>query len=435
MLRKMWKLLSLLVISAMFALSSGFSAIASEPNVDFIDVSHYNNETGLPLAFYQTIKETGVNAVVIKVSEDRYFVDPAASVNIANAKQAGMIVHAYHYARFTSNEIAKAEAQWFDKKLNLVGFDKNKDGYVVVDVEANNLANDPAKLTEYTNTFIQEMRRLGYSKIDLYSGSYFYNNRLLPKSLLINKPWLASYPISPQKGNPSAVFSNGVGAWQWASDYRFNGLASYGNFDVSEDYAGKYTNQVRSSSVVVKKIETLSLVDFMKGKGLNASFNNRAVLAEEYGIPNYTGTSAQNLALLSKLKDGMKPAQVNFENSQLKPLSGSSVTTVTAPATYRVKWGDTLSGIAGKFRVSVNSLSTVNNIRNKNFIRAGQVLKIPSRTTTSIPASTPVYRVVRWGETVSGLAVQYRSSIAQIKAWNHLNAKYTIYAGQTLRVK
>ncbi len=432
MLEKIWKLVSFLVISTMLILSSGFPAFASEPNVDFIDVSHHNNETGLPLAFYQTLKESGVNGVVIKVSEDRYFVDPAASVNIANAKQAGMIVHAYHYARFTSNEIAKAEAQWFDKKLNLVGFDKNKDGYVVVDVEAVNLSNNPAKLTEYTNTFIQEMRRQGYTKIDLYSGSNFYNNRLLPKSLLVDKPWLASYPSNPQKGKPTAVFSNGVGAWQWASDYRFNGLASYGNFDVSEDYAGKYTNQVRSSSVVVKKIETISIVDYMKTKGMNASFSNRAILAEDYGIPNYSGTSAQNLALLSKLKTGMKPAQVNFENSQLKPLSQP---TAAASATYRIKWGDTLSGLAGKFGVSINSLASVNNIRNKNLIRAGQVLTIPSRTTAYQTASTPVYHLVRRGDTVSELVLQYRSSLAQIKVWNHLNTKYTIYVGQKLRVK
>lgn len=49
-----------------------------------------------------------------------------ASVNIANARQAGMIVNAYHFARYTSNFEAKKEAIWFDKKLQLVGFDKKK---------------------------------------------------------------------------------------------------------------------------------------------------------------------------------------------------------------------------------------------------------------------------------------------------------------------
>ena len=425
-------LMSKFILITILLFSFGFSAQAAQPNIDFIDVSHHNSETGLSLAFYQTIKKAGVNAVVVKVSEDRYFVDSAASVNIANAKQAGMIVHAYHYARYTSNDMAKAEAQWFDRKLRLVGFDKNKDGYVVVDVEAANLANSPEKLTEYTNTFIQEMRNLGYNKIDLYSGSYFYNHQLLPQSLLVSKPWLAAYPANPVKGQPTANFSNGIGAWQWASDYRFGGLASYGNFDVSADYAGKYTNQVRSSSITVGKIQETSLVDYMKSLNLDSTYNNRAKLAEEYGIPNYSGTSAQNLALLSKLKLGMKPAQVNFLNSSLRPLADRP-SPVTA-TTYTVKRGDTLSDIASSFHTTVNQLAAINGIHNVNFIITGQVLKISSRNSPS-QTSHAVYHLVRRGDTVSELALMFGSSIQQIKNWNGLNSSYTIYAGRTIRVK
>lgn len=209
------KVIIALVLSLGLAFSFGFSAYAQQPDVDFIDVSHHNAQKGLPLAFYQTIKKSGVKGVVVKVSEGSYYVDPAASVNVANAKQAGLIVNAYHFARFTSNESAKSEARWFDKKLQLVGFDKNKDGYVTVDVEAENLSNRPAKLTEYTNTFIKEMQSLGYKRVDLYSG-YYYNSRLLPKSLIVDKPWLASYPRNPIKNQPTANFSNGRGAWQWS---------------------------------------------------------------------------------------------------------------------------------------------------------------------------------------------------------------------------
>lgn len=424
------KLVSLLVFTVISMYSFDFPAFASEPNVDFIDVSHHNNEAGLSLAFYQTIKKAGVHAVVVKVSEDRYFVDPAASVNIANAKQAGMIVHAYHYARYTNNEIAKAEAQWFDKKLKLVGFDKNQDGYVVVDVEAVTLSNSPARLTEYTNTFVQEMYKLGYNKIDIYSGSYFYNYRLLPSSLIITKPWLASYPMFPVKGQPTAVFPSGAGAWQWASDYRFTGLSAYGAFDVSEDYAGKYTNQVKSSSPIVGKLKTLSLVDYLQSIKKDSSFSNRAALAEEFGIPNYSGTSSQNLALLSKLKSGTKPAKVNFMNSLLKPLSEPD-----ASANYIVQKGDTLSGIANKFKTSVSHLAATNQIENKNFIRTGQVLKIVSKERTIRSYSVPVYHLVRRGDTVSELALSYGSAKRQIQVWNHLNKSYLIYVGQKLRVK
>ena len=44
--------------------------------------------------------------------------------------------------------------------------------------------------------------------------------------------------------------------------------------------------------------------------------------------------------------------------------------------TYTVKKGDTLSGIAKKYKTTVSHLGTINNIKNYNKIYVGQVLKI-----------------------------------------------------------
>lgn len=43
---------------------------------------------------------------------------------------------------------------------------------------------------------------------------------------------------------------------------------------------------------------------------------------------------------------------------------------------YRVKRGDTLGGIAHKYRVSVKQLMRLNNIRNPKSLRVGQRLRI-----------------------------------------------------------
>jgi LysM repeat protein/GH25 family lysozyme M1 (1,4-beta-N-acetylmuramidase) len=436
-LNKFHKRIGALALTTGLAFSFVGPTFAEQPNVDFIDVSHHNAEAGLPLAFYQTVKAGGVQGVVVKVSEGEYYVDPAASVNIANAKQAGMVVHAYHFARFTSVASAQAEADWFDKKAQLVGFDKSKDGYVVVDVEATNLSSDPAKLTEYTNAFIAEMKALGYKKVDLYTGSYFYNGRLIPSKLSVDKPWLAAYPSNPVKGQPTAKFTNGVGAWQWTSSW--TGMAGYGKFDASEDYAGKYTSDVKSSTPEgeVKQIGVLSLVDWMKANNMDASFANRAKLAESYGIVGYNGTSAQNLALLSKLKSGVKPAKVNIDNSKLTTSAVKEQIAVPAPivtpSTYKVMSGDTLGAIAKKFGTTADYLASLNHIANKNRIYVGQVLSVKAQAVAVAPKTVTV--TVKRGDTVSELAKRYGSTSAQIKAWNNLNSKYTIYAGQKLRVK
>lgn len=409
-MKKINKVLSTLVLSTVLAFSfAGPSFAARQPDIDFIDVSHWNAEQGLPLSFYQTIKLGGVQGVVVKVSEGTSYLDPAASVNIANAKQAGLVTSAYHFGRLTSVADAQAEAKWFDKALQKVGFNKDTDGYVVLDLEVTSGVTDRVKLTQYANAFIKQMQELGYPRVDIYSGSHFYNSSLNPTGLIINKPWLARYSASYQEPQ----WSNGKGAWQWSSTYKFVGFEHYGFFDVNDDFAGKYTSTVGVESATpageVKHIGSLSLVDYLKSIGKDSSFNARKQLAAQYGISNYTGSAAQNLALLSKLKDGVESAR--------------STSTTT---TYTVKRGDTLSGIAAKYGTTV-SLASLNNIKNVNRIYVGQVLKV------SGSVSATYHTVVR-GDTLWEIARDNRTTVANLKSLNGLKSD-TIYPGQKLRVK
>ena len=53
---------------------------------------------------------------------------------------------------------------------------------------------------------------------------------------------------------------------------------------------------------------------------------------------------------------------------------------------HRVRRGDTLSGIASSYGVTVNDLMQINNLRSRNLIRAGQVLRLPSADGAPLPA-------------------------------------------------
>lgn len=99
--------------------------------------------------------------------------------------------------------------------------------------------------------------------------------------------------------------------------------------------------------------------------------------------------------------------------------------------TYTVKSGDTLSEIAAKYGTTVPKLKSLNFLKNTNIIYVGQKLKVSGAASTS---SKTYHKVVR-GDVVSKLAKKYGSSISQIKLWNKLNRKYTIYVGEKLRVK
>lgn len=50
-----------------------------------------------------------------------------------------------------------------------------------------------------------------------------------------------------------------------------------------------------------------SIVSWMNAQGLDSSYANRARLAAQYGITNYTGTAAQNTRLLELLQRGQAP--------------------------------------------------------------------------------------------------------------------------------
>ena len=50
-----------------------------------------------------------------------------------------------------------------------------------------------------------------------------------------------------------------------------------------------------------------SVVDYLKSTGKDSSFSSRSALAKEYGIANYAGDAAGNVALLNALKKGSAP--------------------------------------------------------------------------------------------------------------------------------
>lgn len=101
---------------------------------------------------------------------------------------------------------------------------------------------------------------------------------------------------------------------------------------------------------------------------------------------------------------------------------------------HKVKYGETLSGVALHYGVSWHSIASANGLGYPYTIYAGKVLKIPH---WSAAPSKPVHHgnhLIKKGETVYSIAAWYGVSPHSIIAANGLHYPYTIYAGSYLWV-
>lgn len=109
---------------------------------------------------------------------------------------------------------------------------------------------------------------------------------------------------------------------------------------------------------------------------------------------------------------------------------------------HRVRRGDTLSGIAEKYKTSIRAISVANHINKSHTIIAGKVLKIPSRasrakinTVASQPLSPgqSLTYTVRRGDNLWNIARKFGTTTKKIMASNRLpSTKLSI--GQTLYI-
>ena len=102
---------------------------------------------------------------------------------------------------------------------------------------------------------------------------------------------------------------------------------------------------------------------------------------------------------------------------------------------HKVKYGENLTLIAKKYGASINEIVAVNKISNPNAIKPRSILKIPMEGYKEYISSTDnkIVHTVRFGDTLSEIAMKYSTSVKKIKQLNGLRNDI-VRTGQKLQI-
>ncbi len=296
----------------------------SSENWKGIDVSHWNGNID-----WQAVQEQGIDFVFIKATEGKTFKDPMFEKYYEGAKKAGLLVGVYHFARFTDSKSAVEEAEFFIDHTKGKAFDLP----LALDLEENDSMSKQL-CTNAAEAFLGRVEKKAGKKPLLYSNPAFIT-RYLKSSLGKYPLWIAHYNTK----NPRSVegWANWM-IWQYRSDGKLKGINGH----------------------------------------------------------------------------------VDFNEMQNRLDSASH---------YKIQIGDTLSGIAQRFQCSLEELITLNQVENPDHILPGNIIEIPIKN-----QNKPDYYIVKSGETLSGIAEKTRVSIESLSKLNGIKNRNLIYEGQRLRL-
>lgn len=342
-----------------------------------IDVSEFQGNID-----WDKVENAGVEFAILKLGNiydyDTNYKDSKFDTNYKNARAKGIKVGAYIYNYCNTVDTLKEGLKWAIEKLDGKKFDMP----IYLDMEDKDIQGETVEtLTNQCNEFAKYVKSKGY-QAGVYANVNWLKNELDPEKFDADiSVWVAQYYKECQ-------YTGEYDIWQYTSSGKVDGVS--GNCDMNYLYN---ENIIEESTTTDKKSVDELAQEVLDGKWGDGE--DRKKRLEEAGY-DYNAVQDRVNEILSKDKkksvteiakevingewgngeDRKKKLEAegyDYDQVQAKvnQLLGANTT-----KTYTVKSGDTLSGIASKYKTTVAKLVKDNNIKNANLIYVGQKLVI-----------------------------------------------------------
>lgn len=345
-----------------------------------IDVSEFQGNID-----WNKVEKDGIKFAILKLGNiydyGTNYKDSKFETNYKNAKAKGIKIGAYIYNYCNTIDTLKKGLEWAIKKLE----GKELDLPFYLDMEDKDIQGETvATLTNQCNEFGKYVESKGY-QAGVYANVNWLKNELNPSDFDKDiSVWVAQYYKECQ-------YKGEYDIWQYASDGSVSGIS--GNCDMNYLYNEDIIKESGADTGDKKTIDELAQ-EVIDGKWGNNEARKEALEKAGYDYDavqdrvNEILKEKDNKKFITevakdvingkygngeKRKKKLEAEGYDYDQVQAKvnQLLGANVT-----KTYTVKSGDTLSGIASKYKTTVDKLVKDNNIANANLIYVGQKIVI-----------------------------------------------------------
>ena len=420
-MRKNKLLVFILLVTFLFFINTSFTyAITpiSNDTYEGIDVSNWQGYID-----YDKVKQAGIEVVYIKASQGSDLKDAYFDINYENAKKNGLKIGFYHFLTATNTQEAEREAQFFASVIS----NKMPDCKLALDYEVFGGVGN-TEINNIATVFLETTKRLTNKEVIIYSD--LYNARtVFSRELADMYPlWLADYTNVENIQEQQANWENWTG-WQYTDMGVVDGISGYVDRD-------KYTKEIfLEEASEIPQNDNPNENQHFNTKTITytvQSGDNLWKIALKYG------TTVQEIAHINGIENPnlIYPGQVLqiLENSTVEGKEERG----TGSIVYTVKRGDTISKIAVAYGVTAKHIVEMNDIQNPNLIYPGEKLRITESKSNQLnemgDPNLDLTYVVRKGDTLWGISRKFGVSVDYLVRKNEIRDRNLIYVGEIIRV-